>query len=87
MVKTRESLDYLLLGALMSDPKHGYEILQFLEQNFGPAWYVSPSQLYTVLKRVERKQWVLSQIKVRETRPAKRVFALSAAGRAMSCPR
>ena len=81
-MKTRESIDYLLLGALMRGPKHGYEIMQFLEQNFDQAWYVSTSQLYTVLKRVERKKWVVSQVEAQETRPAKRVFDLSPAGRA-----
>lgn len=81
-MKARESVEHLLLGALMAGPKHGYEILQFLEQSFDVAWYISTSQLYTVLKRVERKQWVVSQIEIQETRPAKRVFALSPAGRA-----
>jgi DNA-binding PadR family transcriptional regulator len=81
-MKARESVEHLLLGALMAGPKHGYEIMQFLEQCLDMAWYISTSQLYTVLKRVERKQWVVSQIEIQDARPAKRVFALSPAGRA-----
>lgn len=81
-MKTRESVDFFLLGALMAGPRHGYEIMQFLEQNFGLAWYISTSQLYAVLKRIERKGWVASQVEIQETRPAKRVFVLSPAGRA-----
>ena len=80
-MKARESVDYLLLGSLAAGPKHGYEILQFLEQHFGPAWYVGNSQLYTVLKRLERKRLVSSEVRSQENRPAKRVFSLTAAGR------
>lgn len=81
-MKARESVEHLILGALVAGPRHGYEIMQFLEQNFGIAWYISTSQLYSVLKRVERKKWVASQVEIQETRPAKRVFVLSPAGRA-----
>lgn len=80
-MKARESVDYLLLGALADGPKHGYEILQFLERHFGPAWYVGNSQLYTVLKRLERKGLVCSEVRSQENRPAKRVFSLTAGGR------
>lgn len=80
-MKTRESVDFLLLGALMAGPRHGYEIMQFLDQNFGLAWYISTSQLYAVLKRVEAKRWVAAQVEIQETRPTKRVFVLSPEGR------
>src|SRR3989339_1877877 len=80
-MNARESVEQLILGVLMVGPRHGYEIMQFLKQNFGLAWYISTSQLYSVLKRVERKKWVASQVEVQETRPAKRVFVLSPEGR------
>ncbi|MCF8146651.1 MAG: PadR family transcriptional regulator [Deltaproteobacteria bacterium] len=64
----------------MSGPRHGYEILQFLEQGLGPAWSVSTSQLYVLLKRLEKEGWVGSSLEIQDTRPSKRVFSITPAG-------
>ncbi len=60
----------------MSGPKHGYEILQLLETGLGPAWSVSTSQLYVLLKRLEKERLVSSRLQTQDTRPSKRVFSL-----------
>lgn len=80
-MKTRPATEYALLGALRGGAKHGYEILQFFEARFGSAWYVSTSQLYALLKRLENRGWLRSSVEVQETRPSKRVFSLTSEGR------
>jgi len=80
-MKDKPATEYALLGALMSEPRHGYEILQFLESGLGPAWRVSTSQLYALLKRLDHEGLVNSTLETQDTRPSKRVFALTPAGR------
>jgi PadR family transcriptional regulator AphA len=75
-MKDKPATEYALLGVLMSGPKHGYEILQSLETGLGPAWSVSTSQLYVLLKRLDKEGWVSSTVQTQDTRPSKRVFSL-----------
>ncbi len=65
----------------MCGAKHGYEMLQFLEDFLGATWYISTSQLYTLLKRLERQGLVTSTVKAQESRPSKRVFFLTKKGK------
>lgn len=79
-MKDKPATEYALLGALMSGPRHGYEILQFLETGLGPAWRVSTSQLYVLLKRLDKEGLVSSTLKTQDTRPSKRVFSIMPPG-------
>ena len=81
MTKKDPPAEYVLLGALMSGPQHGYEILQFLSETFGNTWYVATSQVYVVLKRLEGEGLVESSVQTQDTRPSKRVFAVSSSGK------
>ncbi len=71
-----------LLALLAKEPAHGYELKMLLEQTFGQA-YPSPNvgQIYVTLQRLERDGLVRSQDVVQETRPNKRVYELTSAGR------
>ena len=80
-MKTKPATEFALLGVLMAGPMHGYEIMQFMESELGSAWYVSPSQLYTLLKKMEDKALLQSAIHRQTRRPAKRVFRLTTGGR------
>ena len=75
------STKYAILGALMPGPKHGYEILRFLISHLEPAWHVSSSQLYLLLKKLEAENLLQSNVETQENRPFKRVFLLTPAGR------
>jgi len=79
-MKDKPATEYALLGALMSGPRHGYEILQFLETGLGPAWRVSTSQLYVLLKRLENEGLLNSTLETQDTRPSKRVFSITTSG-------
>ena len=71
-----------LLALLAKEPAHGYELKLALEQTFGQA-YPSPNigQIYVTLKRLEQDGLVRSQDVEQTTRPNKRVYELTAAGR------
>jgi DNA-binding PadR family transcriptional regulator len=71
-----------LLALLAKEPAHGYELKTQLEQVFGEA-YPSPNigQIYVTLQRLERDRLVRSQDVVQTTRPNKRVYELTEAGR------
>ena len=80
-MKTKPSTEYALLGALMTGPKHGYEIMQFLETAIGSTWYVGTSQLYLLLKKLEQDGLLGSSMETQDTRPPKRIFSLNPAGK------
>jgi DNA-binding PadR family transcriptional regulator len=71
-----------LLALLAKEPAHGYELKLALEQTFGAA-YPSPNigQIYVTLKRLEADGLVRSQDVAQATRPNKRVYELTQAGR------
>ena len=75
-----------LLALLAKEPAHGYELKLALEQTFGEA-YPSPNigQIYVTLKRLEQDGLVRSQDVEQTTRPNKRVYELTAAGRDALC--
>ena len=80
-MKTKPSTEYALLGALMTGPKHGYEIMQFLGTAFGSTWHIGTSQLYALLRRLEGDNLLGSKLKTQDTRPSKRIFSLTAKGK------
>ena len=47
----------MILGLLKAQPAHGYELLDYFRSNaqLGRIWTMSTSQLYAVLKRLERE--------------------------------
>ena len=79
-MKIKPSTEYAILGALANEPKHGYDIARFLESGLDATWYVSTSQLYTLLKKLERHGYLSSRVTPQETRPSKRMFSLTPKG-------
>ncbi|MGH3403035.1 MAG: PadR family transcriptional regulator [Streptosporangiaceae bacterium] len=71
-----------LLALLAKEPAHGYELKSLLEETFGQA-YPSPNigQVYVTLQRLERDGLVRSQDVIQTSRPNKRVYELTPAGR------
>jgi DNA-binding PadR family transcriptional regulator len=79
-MKDKPATEYALPGALMSGPRHGYEILQFLETGLGPAWRISTSRIYVLLKRLDKEGLVGSTLETQDTRPSRRVFSIMPPG-------
>jgi len=68
-MKTKPSTEYALLGVLMAGPKHGYEIMQFIEITMVSTWHVGNSQLYALLKKLEQGGLFCSRMETHDTRP------------------
>ena len=65
----------------MQGPRHGYEIMRFLESALKAAWRVSSSQLYNLMKRMEKEKLLESSIELQAGRPSKRVFKITEKGK------
>lgn len=76
------SLQHALLGFLNYQPMTGYEIKQFMDASTANFWHAKQSQIYTTLKKLEANERVISTVEAQEGRPDRRVYAITAAGRA-----
>jgi DNA-binding PadR family transcriptional regulator len=71
-----------LLGLLVSEPKHGYELFQEFSRELGGVWRIGQSQLYAQLKLLEESGLVSVRVEEQPNRPARKVYQLTPAGRA-----
>ena len=76
------SPEYALLGFLMRQPAHGYELHQQLQTELGQVWRVSQSQTYNILKRLELQGFIVGQVKRQIKLPNQREFHLTLQGQA-----
>lgn len=74
-------LEVALLGLLSIQPMTGYDIGRYYERALVPFWVVPRTQIYPRLKDLEDRGLVESEHVVQESRPNKRVYRLTAAGR------
>jgi len=75
------SPEFPLLGFLSQAPSHGYHLHMRLEEELDGVWNLSQSQVYNILKRLESKGDVRGEVLQQKSAPAKRLLALTAAGR------
>ncbi len=71
------------MGFLNLQPMHGYDLHRQLEENLGEVWRISLSQVYNILKRLEKEGQVASTSLPQEKHPARACFSLTAEG--MAC--
>jgi PadR family transcriptional regulator AphA len=77
------SLQPVLLGLLMPEPRHGYELYQEFGRELGRVWQIGLSKLYAQLKQLEEAGLVTAQVEPQPNRPARKVYHLTAEGRAV----
>lgn len=70
-----------LLGLLMTEPKHGYELHQEFSRNLGRVWQIGLSQLYAQLIQLEEAGLVVAQTQPQPNRPPRKVYQLTSEGR------
>jgi DNA-binding PadR family transcriptional regulator len=70
----------VLLGLLMSGPKHGYELYQELEHDLAGVWRIGLSHLYAQLKQLEEAGLVAAQTEPQPNRPPRRVYHMTDEG-------
>jgi transcriptional regulator len=77
----RESVDLLILKALLWGPRHGYAIAEWIEEATGDALLIEEGTLYPALHRLERRRDVRSEWGTSENNRRARYYELTPAGR------
>lgn len=82
---TRLTIEHALLGFVAERPSYGYEIYQQLSAP-SELWQVlrmKQSQLYALLTKLENAGYLSATLQAQETRPPRKVYALTERGRAV----
>ncbi len=74
--------DETILGLLAVQARHGYELLDCFRSThqLGRVWNLSTSQIYAVLKRLEREGWIVGREFVSENAPTRVEYTLTQSG-------
>jgi len=74
--------DETILGLLAADARHGYELIECFRDRgqLGEVWNLSTSQIYAVLKRLEREQLIIGSQVESENAPTRTEYSLTPAG-------
>lgn len=75
------TLDLLILKAVSLGPRHGYGILQRIEQISGRALAIEQGALYPALYRLEEQRLLASEWGTSENNRRAKFYTLTAAGR------
>jgi DNA-binding PadR family transcriptional regulator len=75
------TLGYALLGLLARQPLSGYHLAAQLQHGVGPFWHAQHSQIYPELARLQADGLVEFELVEQHDRPAKKVYAVTDAGR------
>lgn len=76
--------DFVILGLLAIQPSHGYELIDCFAapDQLGRVWHMSTSQIYAVLKRLERLDWISGTQQLSENAPPRISYTLTGEGHA-----
>ena len=77
----RGSLDLLILKALSWGPRHGYAVVEWIEQATDATFLIEEGTLYPALHRLERKGWVAAEWGVSDNNRRAKFYRLTAQGR------
>lgn len=74
--------DEVVLGLLKAQPSHGYELLEYFrsQAQLGRIWTMSTSQLYAVLKRLERAGAIEGKALSTSNAPPRTEYEITALG-------
>ena len=76
--------DETLLGLLMANPQHGYQLLETFEDAsaLGRVWKLSTSQLYAVLKRLQEQGFITGKEAYSPDAPPRTIYHITPSGQA-----
>lgn len=82
--KTSLSIEHALLGFILEQPLHGYEIHQRLQaaRQLGLVWHLKQAHLYALLSKLEAEGLIAAELIPQEARPPRRLLHLTEIGRA-----
>ena len=76
------ALEHAILVSLAERASTGYDLARRFDKSIGQFWTATHQQVYKVLARMEGNGWIAGTHVAQEGRPDKRVYDLTAAGRA-----
>lgn len=75
-------LEHAILVSLSERPASGYDLARRFDASIGYFWHASHQQIYKVLARMDSSGWVRATRVAQPSRPDKKVYATTPAGRA-----
>lgn len=75
------SIDILLLSLLVDADRYGYEITKKLRELSDEAYKMNEGTLYPALKRLEKKEWVISYWHQEMSGTRRKYYSLTETGR------
>ncbi len=76
-------ITYAVLGLLaFMGPMTGYDLKRFFDHMLSPMWNTTHSQIYKELRRMNELGWVSMEREEQETRPDRKIYAVTAEGQA-----
>ena len=76
------ALEHAILVALAEKASTGYDLARRFDKSIGQFWTATHQQVYKVLARMESAGWVVATVVEQDGRPDKKVYDLTADGRA-----
>jgi len=76
----RGTLDVLILKSISGEPKHGYQVAQWIRRASDDALLVEEGALYPALHRLARKGWVTAEWGVSENNRRAKFYRISQKG-------
>jgi PadR family transcriptional regulator, regulatory protein AphA len=74
-------IKFILLGFLNYGPMTGYDLKQNLDSSTAHFWHAHHSQIYTMLREMEKDQLVTSQYVEEAGQPDRRIYFITGAGK------
>ena len=75
------SPEFALLGFLVSEPSHGYDLHQRFMTELGNVWHLSQSQAYAILKRLENRGDISVRLVEQDKLPTRQMLHITPVGR------
>ena len=77
----RGTLDLLILKALSWGPRHGYAVVEWIEQATDDAFLIGEGTLYPALHRLERRGLIKAEWGLSDNNRQAKYYSLATAGR------
>jgi DNA-binding PadR family transcriptional regulator len=74
--------EYVVLGLLLQQPGHGYDLHRRLQAEFRTLWRIPQNQLYSILKRLETRGDIIAKERTSSAGPPRRLYVVTRRGRA-----
>ncbi len=72
-----------ILGFFLDDEKHGYEVFKELSEksSFNDIYTIKIGRLYSILNKLEQKEYLSSKIQLDGVKPPKKVYKITVKGK------